>query len=87
MASGYSLHARALGDLPEVRRGDDLAALIATAAGGGQIRGGQLIAIAHKAVSKAEGAVVALADVAPGERALELAAELDKDPRAVQVVL
>jgi coenzyme F420-0:L-glutamate ligase/coenzyme F420-1:gamma-L-glutamate ligase len=43
--------------------------------------------IAHKVVSKAEGRVRRLADVEPGERALELAAAQDKDPRAVQVVL
>ena len=57
------------------------------------------MAIAHKVVSKAEGAVVALAEVVPSPRARELAAEADavagghagdgqsKDPRAVQVVL
>ena len=51
------------------------------------LQDGQVIVIAHKVVSKAEGAVVALADVTPGARARELAAEQDKDPRAVQVVL
>ena len=82
-----SLSARGLPGLPEVRAGDDLAALIAAAPAGGGLRDGEVVAIAHKAVSKAEGAVVALADVQPGERAHELAAELGKDPRAVQVVL
>jgi coenzyme F420-0:L-glutamate ligase/coenzyme F420-1:gamma-L-glutamate ligase len=48
---------------------------------------GEVVVIAHKAVSKAEGAVVALADVEPGTRARELAAEQGKDARAVQVVL
>ncbi|HST54450.1 MAG TPA: coenzyme F420-0:L-glutamate ligase [Solirubrobacteraceae bacterium] len=48
---------------------------------------GDVIVIAHKAVSKAEGALVVLAGVQPGERALRLAAEQDRDPRAVQVVL
>ncbi len=50
--------------------------------------------IAHKAVSKAEGAAVALADVQPGQRARELAADSAgegaspaRDPRAIQVVL
>jgi coenzyme F420-0:L-glutamate ligase / coenzyme F420-1:gamma-L-glutamate ligase len=88
------LRARAVSGLPEVRAGDDLAALIvaALAAEGPAraLRGDQVLAIAHKAVSKAEGAIVALADVIPGERARELAAQdpaLGKDPRAVQVVL
>ena len=64
-----SLRARALSGLPELRAGDDLAALIADAAHGDEpLRDGQLVVIAHKAVSKCEGAVVALADVQP-ERA------------------
>ncbi len=81
-----SLSARALGGLPEVRAGDDLAALI-VAAVGEPLRDGQMVVIAHKVVSKAEGAVVELAGVTPGARALELAAKQGKDPRAVQVVL
>ena len=43
--------------------------------------------VAHKVVSKAEGRLRRLDDVEPGERAAELAVALDKDPRAVQVVL
>ena len=46
-----------------------------------------MVVIAHKAVSKAEGATVALSDVQPGARARELAAEQDRDARVVQVVL
>jgi coenzyme F420-0:L-glutamate ligase/coenzyme F420-1:gamma-L-glutamate ligase len=82
-----SLSARALSGLPEVRAGEDLAALIATAAGDESLRDGQIVALAHKVVSKAEGSVVALADVDPSPRALELAAEQSKDARVVQVVL
>jgi coenzyme F420-0:L-glutamate ligase/coenzyme F420-1:gamma-L-glutamate ligase len=81
------ISARALAGIRELRPGDDLAALIAQALGGAQLAPGALLAIAHTAVSKVEGAVVALAGVEPGERALELARELDKDPRVVQVVL
>ena len=85
------LSARSLPGLPEVRAGDDLAALILAALGAEGLRDGQLVAIAQKAVSKSEGATVALADVRPGPRALELAAAPPggeaKDPRAVQVVL
>ena len=86
-----SLSARSLPGLPEVRAGDDLAALIVAALGGERLRDGQLVAIAQKAVSKSEGATVALADVRPGPRAIELAAAPPggeaKDARAVQVVL
>jgi coenzyme F420-0:L-glutamate ligase/coenzyme F420-1:gamma-L-glutamate ligase len=85
-----SLCARGLSGLPEVRTGDDLAALILRALGEEPLRDGQIVAIAHKVVSKSEGALVALADVHASERAHELAAQAGenaKDPRAVQVVL
>jgi coenzyme F420-0:L-glutamate ligase/coenzyme F420-1:gamma-L-glutamate ligase len=84
-----SLCARALGGLPEVRPGDDLATLIVAALEEATtpLQDGQVIVIAHKVVSKAEGSVVSLADIHPGARARELAEEQGKDPRAVQVVL
>jgi coenzyme F420-0:L-glutamate ligase / coenzyme F420-1:gamma-L-glutamate ligase len=86
-----SLTVRSLTGLPELHAGDDLVALIAQATGSGQPQDGEVVVIAHKAVSKAEGAVVALSDVEPGRRARELAAAspggLGSDPRAVQVVL
>lgn len=90
------LCAHALSGLPEVRAGDELAELIVSAmlaeSPARSLRDEHVVVIAHKVVSKAEGAVVALSDVHPGERARELAAEaIDpaqaKDPRAVQVVL
>jgi coenzyme F420-0:L-glutamate ligase / coenzyme F420-1:gamma-L-glutamate ligase len=46
-----------------------------------------VLVIAHKVVSKAEGRVRSLDQISPGERALELAAEHDKDARLVQAVL
>jgi coenzyme F420-0:L-glutamate ligase/coenzyme F420-1:gamma-L-glutamate ligase len=82
-----SLSARPLAGIPEVRSGDDLAAMIAASLAGEAPREGALIAIAHTVVSKAEGAVIALADVTAGGRALELAKEQGRDPRLVQVVL
>jgi coenzyme F420-0:L-glutamate ligase/coenzyme F420-1:gamma-L-glutamate ligase len=88
-----SLRARAIPGLPELHAGDDLAALIAGAAGDDEpLRDGQLVTIAHKAVSKCEGATVVLADVRPGRQALDLAAQAAaagqmRDARAIQVVL
>jgi coenzyme F420-0:L-glutamate ligase/coenzyme F420-1:gamma-L-glutamate ligase len=87
-----SLSAQGLSGLPEIRAGDDLARLIVQALHAEQplvtpLQDGQIVVIAHKAVSKAEGAVVDLASVTPGESALALAAEQGKDARAVQVVL
>jgi coenzyme F420-0:L-glutamate ligase/coenzyme F420-1:gamma-L-glutamate ligase len=81
------LRAFALPGLPEVRPGDDLAALLAAAAPAAGLAGGDVLCIAHKVVSKAEGRVVDLADVTPGPRALELARSHGKDARHVQVVL
>jgi coenzyme F420-0:L-glutamate ligase/coenzyme F420-1:gamma-L-glutamate ligase len=87
-----SLSALALPGLPEVHVGDDLAQLVVQALHAEQplatpLHNGQIVVIAHKAVSKAEGAVVDLADVEPGTQAQELATEQGKDARAVQVVL
>jgi coenzyme F420-0:L-glutamate ligase / coenzyme F420-1:gamma-L-glutamate ligase len=69
--------------LPEIRRGDDLAALIVEAV---ELRAGDVVCIAQKIVSKAEGRVVRLADVDPSDEAYELAGR-DGDPRRLQVVL
>jgi coenzyme F420-0:L-glutamate ligase/coenzyme F420-1:gamma-L-glutamate ligase len=69
--------------LPEVRPGDDLALLLAANA----YEPGDVLVVAHKVVSKAEGALRRLAEVTPGERALALAREHGKDPRHVQVIL
>ena len=46
-----------------------------------------MLVVAHKVVSKAEGRVRSLRDISPGERAVSLASEGDKDPRVVQAVL
>lgn len=85
------LSARALDGLPEVSPGDDLAALIAQAirhsGATDDLTDEAVLVIAHKVVSKAEGRVRALSEVAPGERSLELARRLDKDPRLVEVIL
>ena len=74
----------AIEGLPEVRPGDDLAALLAARA---SFASGDVLAVVHKVVSKAEGRVVALADVEPSPRAIELAEPWGKDPRHVEVVL
>jgi coenzyme F420-0:L-glutamate ligase/coenzyme F420-1:gamma-L-glutamate ligase len=78
------IRAAAIDGLPEIAPGDDLAALIA---GAHSFAPGELLVLSHKVVSKAEGRIVALADVEPSGRAQELARELDKDPRQVEVVL
>ncbi len=75
--------------LPEVRPGDDLAALIVAAAGrqGVRCEDGDVLIVTQKAVSKAEGRLVRLDDVEPSPLAVELATSWDKDARQVEVVL
>jgi coenzyme F420-0:L-glutamate ligase / coenzyme F420-1:gamma-L-glutamate ligase len=68
-----------------VQAGDDLPALIAEAAP--DLRDGDVVVIAQKVVSKAEGRVRALASVDPGTQAIAFADDFGKDPRLVQVVL
>jgi coenzyme F420-0:L-glutamate ligase / coenzyme F420-1:gamma-L-glutamate ligase len=69
--------------LPEIREGDDLAALIV---GAFELRAGDVVCIAQKVVSKAEGRVVRLADVEPTDQAHDLAGPTG-DPRRLEVVL
>jgi coenzyme F420-0:L-glutamate ligase/coenzyme F420-1:gamma-L-glutamate ligase len=75
--------------LPEVTPGTDLGDVISTVLASGpapeRLRSGDILVIAHKVVSKAEGRVRSLAQVVPGERAIELAH--GRDPRLMQVVL
>ena len=76
----------ALPALPEVRPGDDLAALLADAAPA-DLGAGDVVVVAHKVVSKAEGRTRRLDEIDPGERARAIADEHGKDARLVQAVL
>jgi coenzyme F420-0:L-glutamate ligase / coenzyme F420-1:gamma-L-glutamate ligase len=78
-----------LGGLPEVSPGDPLGELIAgaVAAIGEELAATDILVVSQKAVSKAEGRVVDLTDVDPGERASKLAQRLGKDPRLVELIL
>src|SRR2546423_1508118 len=70
--------------MPEVRPGDDLAALLAERAAP---REGDVVVVAQKVVSKAEGRIRDLTTVEPSDHARVLAARMEADPRMVQVVL
>jgi coenzyme F420-0:L-glutamate ligase/coenzyme F420-1:gamma-L-glutamate ligase len=72
--------------LPEVSRGDDLGALISSKS---ELKDGDILVVAQKVVSKAEGRLISLQTVAAGEEAVRIASNLiaDPDPRMVQVVL
>ena len=79
----------ALPDLPMVQAGDDLAAQLsaAMARAGLAPEPGDVLAIAQKIVSKAEGRSIALASVAPSQAARDLAAQTGKDARLVELIL
>lgn len=70
--------------IPEIGEGDDLGRIIAERAA---IEDGDVLVVAQKVVSKAEGRVRRLRDVTPGETAVTIAEGTDRDPRMVQVVL
>ena len=75
--------------IPEVMNGDDIASLISRAMRdvGIEALNGDIIVVAQKIISKAEGRVVQLSAIEPSDRAKEWAAAFEKDPRVVEVVL
>jgi coenzyme F420-0:L-glutamate ligase/coenzyme F420-1:gamma-L-glutamate ligase len=79
-----SLEVLGVGGLPEIEEGMALGALIAERA---ELRDGDAVVIAQKVVSKAEGRVRRLSSVAPDAEARRLAAELNKEPALVQLIL
>jgi coenzyme F420-0:L-glutamate ligase/coenzyme F420-1:gamma-L-glutamate ligase len=80
---------RPLPGIPEIEPGADLAQLIFGAADQASIdlSRDDILVVAQKAISKAEGRLRRLDDVKPSPRARALAADLDKDPRLVQLIL
>ena len=89
MTSLHTLTLTALPDIGEVEPGDDLAAILGEALRRLQapLRGHEVLVVAQKVVSKAEGRYVTLDSVAVSPRAAELAALTRKDPRVVELVL
>ena len=79
----------ALAGIPTVRAGDDLAALITCAFREAALspQDGDVVVLAQKIVSKAEGRLVRLRDVVPSPRAVAMAAEAEKDARVVELIL
>ena len=84
-----SLRIHPLKNIPLIEAGDDLAGLMVEALRGAGIEpvDGDILVLAQKIVSKAEGRQVLLADIAPSAAAVRLAKETDKDPRLVELIL
>jgi len=78
-----------LSNIPLIRQGDNLADIIvkALAADTIQLEDGDILVLAQKIVSKAEGRMVNLTTVTPSKRALELAEPTEKDPRIIELIL
>lgn len=76
-----------IANLGNINEGSDLISMIADALLSNEVQDGDIVVIAHKIISKAEGRVVHMDSAVPSERALELAAITKKDPRQIQVIL
>lgn len=89
MTSQTALTLRALDGVPMIAPGCDLAGVILDALNlsGEQLRAGDIIILAQKIVSKAEGRLVEMDSVSPSAEAQELAVRCDKDPRLVELIL
>ncbi|MDX1514884.1 MAG: coenzyme F420-0:L-glutamate ligase [Gammaproteobacteria bacterium] len=83
------MHVLAIPGIPRIFPGDDLAAVVigAIEAAGVTVSDGDILVMAQKIVSKAEGRYVDLATVTASARANELASIADKDPRVVELIL
>jgi coenzyme F420-0:L-glutamate ligase/coenzyme F420-1:gamma-L-glutamate ligase len=84
-----TLHLIAVPGMPLVKPGDDLAELIIDrlVAADLSLQNHDIVIVAQKVVSKAEGRFVELANVVPSPRAEALAREVEKDARLVEVIL
>jgi len=84
-----SLSLTSIPDIPLIRQGDDLADILVKAlrASAIQLQDNDILVLAQKIVSKAEGRTVNLATVTPSEKALKLAGPTEKDPRVVELIL
>ncbi len=84
-----TLNITALDHIPLIKLADDLVGVVTTGLERNDIelQDGDIIVLAQKIVSKAEGRIVDLATVAPGKEAVEVAKVTDKDPRLVELIL
>ena len=84
-----SLTLTPLQSIPLIRHGDNLADVLLNALQHTDItmQSGDILVLAQKIVSKAEGRTVNLATITPSNKALELAPQTGKDPRVIELIL
>jgi coenzyme F420-0:L-glutamate ligase/coenzyme F420-1:gamma-L-glutamate ligase len=84
-----SVTVKAISGIPDVKKGDNLGLIIGEALDNQFIKleENDVICVAHKIFSKAEGNIVSLGEISPSREALEIGSQLNKDPRKVEVIL
>ncbi|MGD8607708.1 MAG: coenzyme F420-0:L-glutamate ligase, partial [Myxococcales bacterium] len=89
LSIGSELSIRALRNIPTIEPGDDLSEVVASAfiREGISLRACDVVVVVSKVVSRAEGCFVDLGTIVPSDRALQLAEEIQKDPRLVELIL
>lgn len=85
--TGRFLSILAPGDVPRIESGADLAEIVGRSLRACPLEDGDIVVLAQKIVSKAEGRLVPLSGVVPSARAESLARQADKDPRLVELIL
>ncbi|NQW17076.1 MAG: coenzyme F420-0:L-glutamate ligase [Chloroflexi bacterium] len=82
-----SLGVFAIPGIADIKPGDDLAGLICAAAAPIGVETNDIVVVAQKVVSKAEGAIVRLSDITPSDEAVRVAEETGKSPALIEVIL
>ena len=78
-----------LSNIPLIRQGDNLADILVDALHATTInlQDGDILVLAQKIISKAEGRLVDLGTITPSKKALDVAEQSEKDPRVVELIL
>ena len=87
--SDSTINLNIIPNIPDIYKGDDISGILISALNKSSmcLKEFDVICIAHKIFSKAEGCVINLKEITPSRKAIELGKSLNKDPRKVEVVL
>ena len=87
--SNLKLNLNIIPHIPDIDKGDDICGILISALNKSSmcLKEFDVICIAHKIFSKAEGCLISLKEVSPSRKAIEIGKSLNKDPRKVEVVL
>ena len=87
--SDSTINLNIIPNIPDIYKGDDISGILISALNKSSmcLKEFDVICIAHKIFSKAEGCIIKLKEISPSVKAIELGKSLNKDPRKVEVVL